>query len=516
MSACYFQTLCPDECIFNLTTLLYLTLSISDMASPEEMAKLTSEVKHRTEDLQAFMRDLGSWQREVETKDKQLITKAGQSSQQQQQQQANPKRKTEAEKAETRVKVPKQVAKQGADDSSSQRIQEAVVMKDRGNEHFKRGKFDQAIECYSKGMRLDPSNAALAANRAMALLKKGKFEEADRDCTIALDLDPTYVKAMQRRGTARTKLGRLEEALADFERVLTLDGGDKLAAAEVKRLQQAIESRKEKEKEKSQSALPTKAKGVSFEDNLKAGLLKATSTTMTTKKQQSTPKSSVVQQLEPGQILPITKLPAERSKRELVRVKIEEIGDVDVQTLACNNADKASVQLRKEEISKVANKSSELEVETVTKCDEDISARMQAAAIDADKAKPKCLPPLPKTFVQFNNAWRCLGHSDRALYLGRMRRRDYATVFKQSLDPNLLGQILSCLRDFDEECGDVLEHLAGLASVPRMATMAMLLGSEDESLVKTIYSSALENAKQKHHDDLLHSIKSVFTFLKDV
>ena len=44
------------------------------------------------------------------------------------------------------------------------------------------------------GMSLDPRNAMLPANRAMALLKKYQYGAAETDCTLALSIDNTYVK----------------------------------------------------------------------------------------------------------------------------------------------------------------------------------------------------------------------------------------------------------------------------------------------------------------------------------
>ena len=49
----------------------------------------------------------------------------------------------------------------------------------------------------SEGMTLDPLNAVLPANRAMALLKKGQFAAAETDCTLALSIDNTYIKVGQ-------------------------------------------------------------------------------------------------------------------------------------------------------------------------------------------------------------------------------------------------------------------------------------------------------------------------------
>uniref|UniRef100_A0A4W4EJB3 RNA polymerase II-associated protein 3 n=1 Tax=Electrophorus electricus TaxID=8005 RepID=A0A4W4EJB3_ELEEL len=81
-----------------------------------------------------------------------------------------------------------------------------------GNAYFKEGKYEAAVECYSKGMEADATNALLAANRAMAYLKLERYAEAEQDCSKAITLDSTYSKAFARRATARAALGRLSEA----------------------------------------------------------------------------------------------------------------------------------------------------------------------------------------------------------------------------------------------------------------------------------------------------------------
>uniref|UniRef100_A0A672SMN6 RNA polymerase II-associated protein 3 n=1 Tax=Sinocyclocheilus grahami TaxID=75366 RepID=A0A672SMN6_SINGR len=97
-------------------------------------------------------------------------------------------------------------------EQEQQRKQEAVVQKDRGNAYFKEGKYEAAVECYSRGMEADGTNALLPANRAMAYLKLHRFSDAEQDCSTALALDASYAKAFARRATARAARGRTREA----------------------------------------------------------------------------------------------------------------------------------------------------------------------------------------------------------------------------------------------------------------------------------------------------------------
>ncbi|XP_067283059.1 RNA polymerase II-associated protein 3 [Pseudorasbora parva] len=116
------------------------------------------------------------------------------------------------------------------------RKQEAVVQKERGNAFFKEGEYEAAVDCYSKGMEADDTNALLPANRAMAFLKLHRFSEAEQDCSAAVALDSSYAKAFARRATARAALGRIREAKEDFEQVLKLEPGNKQAMNEIEKL----------------------------------------------------------------------------------------------------------------------------------------------------------------------------------------------------------------------------------------------------------------------------------------
>ena len=52
---------------------------------------------------------------------------------------------------------------------------------------------------YSRSIFVNPHNAVVWANRAMAHLRLKQFDQAEADCSEAIRLDPTYVKAISRR-----------------------------------------------------------------------------------------------------------------------------------------------------------------------------------------------------------------------------------------------------------------------------------------------------------------------------
>ncbi|KAG0335456.1 RNA polymerase II-associated protein 3 [Podila horticola] len=113
----------------------------------------------------------------------------------------------------------------------------ANAEKEKGNDFFKKGQFAAAVEHYSASITMDPTNAVLPINRAMALLKLERFSEAEQDCTLGLKLDSKNVKALWRRGIARRSLGRMEEAKKDFEQALALDPSNKAVKDELSKLQ---------------------------------------------------------------------------------------------------------------------------------------------------------------------------------------------------------------------------------------------------------------------------------------
>lgn len=99
------------------------------------------------------------------------------------------------------------------------------IEKERGNELFRIGDMEECMQCYTKSILLDATNAKSFANRALARMKCSPpdLQGAIDDCNAALEIDLNYIKAYVRRGTLLDKLGRYDEAVKDFEVAHKLD-----------------------------------------------------------------------------------------------------------------------------------------------------------------------------------------------------------------------------------------------------------------------------------------------------
>ncbi|GIX66265.1 glycerol-3-phosphate dehydrogenase [Babesia caballi] len=102
------------------------------------------------------------------------------------------------------------------------RIQEAEHFRNLGNESFKRGFLESAIEYYSKAINCYPENFEYYTNRALCYKKQGKWQDVANDVRAALNLDADSVKAHYYLGQALLHLGEPEEGLKKLTKAKTL------------------------------------------------------------------------------------------------------------------------------------------------------------------------------------------------------------------------------------------------------------------------------------------------------
>ncbi|XP_062538611.1 dnaJ homolog subfamily C member 7-like [Armigeres subalbatus] len=99
--------------------------------------------------------------------------------------------------------------------------------KEKGNELFKSGKFEEAQVVYTEALALDPINkdinSKLYNNQALVNSKIGNIREAITDCTCALENNERYMKVLLQRAKLQYNLGNFEVCVKDYEKALKFE-----------------------------------------------------------------------------------------------------------------------------------------------------------------------------------------------------------------------------------------------------------------------------------------------------
>ncbi|XP_040834875.1 RNA polymerase II-associated protein 3 isoform X1 [Ochotona curzoniae] len=253
---------------------------ISVKMTSSKALELQLQVKQNAEELQDFVRDLENWEKDIRQKDLELQRQSGVPEENLPPiRNGNFRRKKKVKTKESSKRIKEENTKNriksydyeawakldvdsileeldkedsthgsGSQESESEEdgirvdSQKALALKDKGNKYFKQGKYDEAIECYTKGMDADPYNPVLPTNRASAHLRLKKFAVAESDCNLAIALNRNYTKAYARRAAARAALQNMEGAKADYEKVLELEPGHFEATNELRKINQTFQS----------------------------------------------------------------------------------------------------------------------------------------------------------------------------------------------------------------------------------------------------------------------------------
>ncbi|XP_030073146.1 sperm-associated antigen 1 isoform X2 [Microcaecilia unicolor] len=91
--------------------------------------------------------------------------------------------------------------------------------KEKGNEAFRTGDFEEAVTYYSRSVSVLPTVAAYN-NRAQAEIKLQNWHSAFNDCEKVLNMEPGNLKAHLRRATVHKHQGNYQAAAEDLTKVL--------------------------------------------------------------------------------------------------------------------------------------------------------------------------------------------------------------------------------------------------------------------------------------------------------
>uniref|UniRef100_A0A8C0FBU9 Tetratricopeptide repeat protein 12 n=1 Tax=Bubo bubo TaxID=30461 RepID=A0A8C0FBU9_BUBBB len=99
----------------------------------------------------------------------------------------------------------------------------ANALKEKGNDAFRKGDYDIAIQRYTEGLEKLKDKQELYTNRAQAYLKMHEYEKAIGDCEWALKCSEKCIKAYFLMGKAHLALKHYSESKQCYEKILQID-----------------------------------------------------------------------------------------------------------------------------------------------------------------------------------------------------------------------------------------------------------------------------------------------------
>uniref|UniRef100_H3AZB8 Unc-45 myosin chaperone B n=1 Tax=Latimeria chalumnae TaxID=7897 RepID=H3AZB8_LATCH len=125
-------------------------------------------------------------------------------------------------------------------------MEDPIQVKEEGNKYFQANDYDNAIQCYTKAIKLTKDKKVLGVlyrNRAACHLKKESYAQAASDASRAIDVDASDVKALYRRCQALEKVGKLDQAFKDVQRCATIEPKNKTFQETLRRLNNNIQEK---------------------------------------------------------------------------------------------------------------------------------------------------------------------------------------------------------------------------------------------------------------------------------
>jgi WD40 repeat protein/Tfp pilus assembly protein PilF len=108
------------------------------------------------------------------------------------------------------------------DSVSPEKVQKAQEWYNKGLRLSAEGKYLEAIDCYDRGLGINPEDADSWFNRGYALDALGHYDEALESYTHALTLNPSDIESWVNKGSALMEMERYKEAMNCFNQALEL------------------------------------------------------------------------------------------------------------------------------------------------------------------------------------------------------------------------------------------------------------------------------------------------------
>nr|OQO27931.1 hypothetical protein B0A51_04277 [Rachicladosporium sp. CCFEE 5018] len=118
--------------------------------------------------------------------------------------------------------------------------EDAVSLKNKGNDAFKAHDWASAVDYYTKAIEANDQEPSFYTNRAQAYIKQEAYGYAIADASKAIELDQNFVKAYYRRAMANTAVLRHADAIHDWKIVVRKNPADKTAKMQYEACQKMV------------------------------------------------------------------------------------------------------------------------------------------------------------------------------------------------------------------------------------------------------------------------------------
>lgn len=130
-------------------------------------------------------------------------------------------------------------------------VQKLERTKEEGNAAFKSGRYQAAVDTYSKALEIDPlnknTNSKILQNRALCYSRLKQWTLSITDCDKALELDPGYTKAKKTRAKALGESGNWDEAIRELKAIHEANPSEPGIAKEIRSAELELKKSKRKD-----------------------------------------------------------------------------------------------------------------------------------------------------------------------------------------------------------------------------------------------------------------------------
>ena len=135
-------------------------------------------------------------------------------------------------------------------------LDEASLCMMTGASHMRMNQYDEAAECLTQCLKLDPENGFANYLLGSCLLALGRFREAMDNFDAAIDAGENEAKCRYGRAVCRSQLGDVEGALEDFDWVMLHGTDDSLFLESSNFMKELMKNTSESGEAKQKSTVP--------------------------------------------------------------------------------------------------------------------------------------------------------------------------------------------------------------------------------------------------------------------